>query len=575
MNNPRVRERSTDILILGGGTGGVAAALSCARASVACIVVESTDWVGGQLTAQGVPPDENQWIETFGGTALYQRLRERVRAATMAAGAKARGVEPFGAFNPGGGWVSRCSAEPHVWHAELVAMLREAGGERFVRVLLNHEVIAATVVRDHVSNVRCRDSRSGEDVLITAQFVLDATETGDLWALGGVEHAIGAEHRDTYGEMQGRTDFAATQRIDPLDQQACSWCFALEHRAGEDHTISKPLKYDWWRAYSPGVSQSEAERHSPPPGVLPPGGGVGMSPPWTGPLFSWTVPSHSKERRRTFRMVPWPDEPARDEWEMWRYRRIVDASIWSGRPDVTVINMVQMDYWQKPLLGVSAAEQAAALTGAREQSLALLYWMQTEAPRHDGRGVGYPGLKLRGDELGTADGFAKAVYIREPRRLIARTMITEVHVGTDQRKADGHASRDASWSATPYGTAHRFDDSVGIGHYAIDLHPSCAGCNNVYVPCAPFRIPMGSLIPVRVRNALAAGKAMGVTHITNGAYRMHHVEWNVGESAGVLAAYCVKHGVEPAQVHSNADRVRDVQRVLGEQGVRMTWPWEV
>jgi len=68
-----------DILIIGATTGGVAAALSIARLGRSCIMVGSSDWLGGQLTSQAVPPDENQWIETVGGTTTYQTFREGVR----------------------------------------------------------------------------------------------------------------------------------------------------------------------------------------------------------------------------------------------------------------------------------------------------------------------------------------------------------------------------------------------------------------------------------------------------------------------------------------------------------------
>src|SRR5439155_15468967 len=99
------------------------------------------------------------------------------------------------------------------------------------------------------------------------------------------------------------------------------------------------------------------------------------------------------------------------------------------------------------------------------------------------------------------DGFAKHPYIRESRPLIARTAITEAHAGIDQRQSE---------SAEP------FFDSVGIGHYRLDLHPSTAMRSSIYVRTTPFRGPMGALIPVRVRNVLAAGKNLGVTHVTNG-----------------------------------------------------------
>ena len=127
---------------------------------------------------------------------------------------------------------------------------------------------------------------------------------------------------------------------------------------------------------------------------------------------------------------------------MWRYRRIVDRSIYeaasqSAHPDVALVNMVQMDYFLKPTLAVSDEEQRQAFAEAKELSLSFLYWMQTEAPRFDGSGgVGYPGLRLRGDELGTSDGFAKAPYIREARRLDSLVVVSERHVGMEQRRAE-------------------------------------------------------------------------------------------------------------------------------------------
>ena len=50
----------------------------------------------------------------------------------------------------------------------------------------------------------------------------------------------------------------------------------------------------------------------------------------------------------------------------------------------------------------------------------------------------------------------------------------------------------------------------------------------------PFEIPLGALLPERVENLLPACKNIGTTHITNGCYRLHPVEWNIGEAAGAL-----------------------------------------
>src|SRR5699024_8769079 len=72
-------ERTAEVLVIGGGLGGVAAALAAARLGRAVILTEEAGWLGGQLTSQAVPPDENRWMEQFGGNRTYRALRERIR----------------------------------------------------------------------------------------------------------------------------------------------------------------------------------------------------------------------------------------------------------------------------------------------------------------------------------------------------------------------------------------------------------------------------------------------------------------------------------------------------------------
>lgn len=73
------QEKHSDIVIIGGGLGGTAAALAAAKAGLRVLVTEETDWLGGQLTSQAVPPDEHRWIEQSGSTASYREFRSRVR----------------------------------------------------------------------------------------------------------------------------------------------------------------------------------------------------------------------------------------------------------------------------------------------------------------------------------------------------------------------------------------------------------------------------------------------------------------------------------------------------------------
>ncbi|GGJ78966.1 FAD-dependent oxidoreductase [Deinococcus aquiradiocola] len=524
-------EFHADLLIIGAGLGGVAASLSGLRLGRSVLLTEETDWIGGQLTAQAVPPDESLWIEESGCTASYRALREGIRRyyrqhypLTPEAH-----IDPH--LNPGAGNVSRLCHEPRVAVAVLEGMLAPYLSSGQLRLMLNTRPVSATTDGDRVTSVQAEHQPTGTRLDLSGAYVLDATETGELLELAGIEHVIGAESQNQTGEPH------ALAVADPLNQQAISWCFAMDHTEGADYTIPKPAGYDGWRTYRPAC--------------------------WPTPQLSWTYPHPITLQPVTRDLFSNPVETPHGG-DLWHYRRIVarrqftDAA---ARQDITVVNWPQIDYLPGPILGVSAQERERHLQGARDLSLSLLYWMQTEAPRHDGRTGGYPGLRLRGDVTGTAEGhgLAKSAYIREARRIQAEFTVLEQHVGVEAR---GHLVG-----------AEVFPDSVGVGQYRIDLHPSTRGRNYVDVASWPFQIPLGALIPVRAENLLPSGKSLGVTHITNGCYRLHPVEWNIGEAAGALAAFCMNEKHVPRQVRASADLTRDFQRLLTDRlGFQLQWP---
>ncbi|GAA3202173.1 FAD-dependent oxidoreductase [Nonomuraea helvata] len=103
-------------------------------------------------------------------------------------------------------------------------------------------------------------------------------------------------------------------------------------------------------------------------------------------------------------------------------------------------------------------------------------------------------------------------------------------------------------------------------------HASSGGDNHIDVASCPFQIPLGALLPVRVRDVLAAGKDPGTTHITNGRYRLRPVEWNTGEAAGALAAHRLRYGLEPAQVHEDAAALERFRAELVADGFEPARP---
>jgi glycine/D-amino acid oxidase-like deaminating enzyme len=525
-------ESETDVLIAGGGLGGVAAALAALRRGRSVVLVEEADWIGGQLTSQGVPPDEHTWIEQFGCTRTYRQLRNEIRDYyrtwyPLTPEARARPD-----LNPGEGRVSRLCHEPKVAAAVLHNLVAPYVSAGRLTIHFGHTVVAAHVDGDRVTGLTIEgpDRRH-----VHAKYVLDATELGDLLPLAGAEHVTGFESTQDTGEPN------APAEAQPGNMQAFSWIFALDHRAGEDHTIDRPTGYSDWVRYQP--------------------------PKWPNPLLSLKAPHPRTLESVARRFVPNP-APERivadqrlegGDMELWTFRRVLSRNVFRQGfldSDVTLVNWPMIDYLPGPLIGVSDEERDKHLAGARELSLSMLYWLQTEAPRPDG-GTGWPGLRLRGDVLGTADGFAKAPYIRESRRLQAQYRIVEQDLSMAVRGDRG---------------AVNYHDSVGVGMYRIDLHPSTGGDTYIDVASSPFQLPLGALIPVRLRNLLPAAKNIGTTHITNGCYRLHPVEWNIGEVAGTLAAHCLAEGLEPAQVHTDPVRLKAFQDELVADGVEVAWP---
>jgi hypothetical protein len=103
------------------------------------------------------------------------------------------------------------------------------------------------------------------------------------------------------------------------------------------------------------------------------------------------------------------------------------------------------------------------------------------------------------------------------------------------------------------------------------LHPTTGGDNYVDVEALAFQIPLGALIPQATENLLAACKNIGTTHITNGCYRLHPVEWNIGEAAGALAAFCLEKNALPSEVRNRAKLLGEFQNVLVKNGVELEW----
>ncbi len=512
----KVAEVNCDILVAGGGMGGVAAAMRALDRGHTVCLTEATDWLGGQMTAGGVAAlDEHKFIELTGGTRTYYELRHRIRRHYRERFTLAPQLAGRIDLNPGACYVSSLCFEPRVGVQVIEDMLatRKAKLQRFMRT----EIIDLDVSGGVIQSALAYRLDRGEVFRIRARFVLDATELGDLLPLARVPYTAGSEPRSETGEPH------AGEKANPACVQSFTYPFAIERTATPAHGIAKPPEYESFRD-----SQRFSFLLTYPPELG-----------WKGPvqyvMFGEDPP------------IPNNQSPA----SFFSWRRLLARKNFTGADapaDLALINWPRQDYSAESLLDRNPLDIARVLQRAKRASLAFLYWLHTEVPRDDRQGSGYPELKLRPDVMDTDDGLSKYPYIRESRRL--KTAVTVIEQDIVAEYQTGSRAR---W----------FGDSVGTAFYMVDIHPCGAGERGRMMMPRPFQIPMGTMIPQRIRNLLAAGKNIGVTHVTNGAFRLHPVEWNVGEAAAVIASLALARGSLPPP--------QPVQEELAAAGVPLVW----
>jgi FAD-dependent oxidoreductase family protein len=517
------RELRCDVLVVGGGTGGIAAALAAARAGRRVCLLEETDWIGGQLSAQGVSAlDEHEQIERFGGTRSYYALRGAIRDHyRRLSPALAAQRHP----NPGRCWVTRLAFEPRVAVDALLAMAAPHVDAGRLEILTRAKAARAEVSQDRIESILAVGLDDRCWIRVRPRMVIDATELGDLLPLTGAEYVVGAETKAATGEPH-----AQPVEHRPRCVQSFTYTFVLENTGrGHSHAIPEPARYEHYRDGQPYSLRIHVH-----------GGEI-----------------YGEETRWLEYQVL--EQAPGTKGGLWTYRRLIDRDLFPAgggyANDISMINWPGNDYRDESILDRSPLEQAQALQDAKRVSLGFLYWLQTEAPR-PGAAPGFPELKPRPDIVATDDALGKHPYIREGRRIRALRTIVEQEVSAEYQ----HGAR-----------AQHFEDSVGVGWYPIDIHNSGPGDVGVSCRTRPFQIPLGALIPRRVTNLLAGAKNLGTTHITNGCYRLHPVEWNVGEAAGAVAAFALETGQDPAAIHADPALRRDLQRRLVGEGIPLCW----
>lgn len=508
-----------DVVIIGGSIGGVLAAYSSLKSNLKVALVEETKWIGGQLTNQAVPSDEHRWIEEFGCTKTYRAFRDKVRDYYRQHPYFKTEIAYNPYFNPGNGWVSRIAHEPKVSLKIFYEMLQPFIDNHQLDIYLETKAIEAKVINDEVLTVKCANFFTNEKIIFKAKYFVDGTDIGSLLPLTKTAYVTGAESKLETNEPH------APKVAESLDMQPVTWVAAIEFAKGESHIIPKPKYYERFKNSKLHFENGSIDK------------------------LSWSYPGLKRGEIECGSMF------GSQGISLFTYRRIINSDYYKEnyhKNDVTILNWPQNDYHYGNIY--ESPDASHHLMMAKELTLSVIYWLQTEAPRDDG-GFGYPEIKLRGDIVGTDDGLAMAPYIRESRRIKALHTIYEQDI-----------------SAHTVTSLPKFWDSVGIGSYHIDMHMTTVTNTFFYDHSWPFEIPLGILIPVATKNLLPACKNIGTTHLTNGCFRLHPVEWNVGEVVGYLIAFCIEYKITPQELYLRKDLVKRFQSKLVSKGIELHWP---
>jgi len=488
---------SYDIVIAGAGTGGVGAAAQAARMGRSVLLLEETDWIGGQMNAAAVTSMDE------GRTLCRERGLYRELCGLIAAHYRPLGVNWETAY-----WLRHVCVEPRVGQRLLLTMLGDARGAGVLDLSLRSRVTKVFKDGDTVTGaeVEIVTAKGKEKHSIRSKILIDATEWGDVIPLTGARY---------------RTGNCTNDAINPAQRvQANTWTAVVKQ-------------------YPQGVP-AELLMTQPPPG-------------YTEKVHAAFVRSLGDGSKIDTKTKPWT-------WATFiGYRAMPDSSRSGNSPPITRTHLnYNNDYYSSVAEIENPAQRRVTDREMRLKTLQLIHYIQNTLGKKDwavANDEGYDTpynraeidawLKERPDLVPYRPvlyHFSVMPYTRESRRIIGlHTLVA--------REIERHP-----------GKPTRFPHAVALGDYAVDLHGSMtpkyleAGLDHPEdIPTekfgsrgvGPFPIPFECFIPEKVDGFLPAEKNISQSRMANGATRLQPHTMLMGQAAGAIAALAVQRNVRP------------------------------
>jgi hypothetical protein len=526
LNTPREKVAADyDIIVAGAGTGGWAAALQAARMGARVLLLEETDWIGGQMSCAGVTSmdEDSVWMKfPVRERGIYREFHE-----SMVTHYQTLDKDPFVAYfsypdQLEGGY------EPKATRAVLYGFIKEARERNGVLdVSLRTRVVAVKKQGDTVTGatVEFADAAGATRKDITCRVLVDATEYGDVIPLTGARYRVGN---------------CTSDKLDPA---------ALV----QDHTWTCIV-----REYPNGVPE-HLKIKTPPPGYET-GSGRRYKNYTNDGFMLWGGAGKGLKGHRSWRV-----------YFAWRGMADADSPLTGLRSAARHTQCGFNGGNDYPVTVATIEVPAQRLRDEREgiyKTLGALYYFQHELGVNwslaEDEGYATPGnrakmkaLELRPDLEALAVHLPQQPYVRECRRIIGvRTLVAK--------------------DLTRFEEAKHFSTSVAMGDYFMDLehgktaHAIEADLDSGEAPKGggPFQIPFEVFIPEKLDGFLPAEKNISQSRLANGATRLQPVTMLTGQAAGTIAALAVKQGVQPRALDP-----MQVQSALLEAGCTLIQRW--
>ncbi len=489
-----------DIIIAGAGTGGTGAAIQAARMGASVLLLDETDYIGGQMNAAAVT-SMDEGVTLVRERGLYHELCGQIAAH----------YQPLGITSTTAYWMGHACVEPHVGRQLLHMMLTDAKGKGTLDLALRTQVVQVFKNGDTVTGVEIASTsdKGSETRKIDCHVLVDATEWGDVIPLTGARYRVGNCISDAINPKQAIQDATWTAVVKQYPQGVPPGFLITQPPPGYTENVQKTFA----KALAAGdTTDMKAKPWSFATFIgyrgMPDSSRPGDAPPITRTHLNYgnDFPIHVAEvEDRALRQTACRAMRLKTLHLLYFIQNVLGKKDWAVANDEgfdTPYNRAEIDAWLKD-------------SPEMEPYRTMLYHFSTMA------------------------------YARESRRIIGLHTLTA-----------GEIDRRAGHSPT------LFPNAVALADYPVDLHgsmipkyleldldhesdiPHKFGENGM----GPFAVPFECFIPEKIDGFLPAEKNLSQSRMANGATRLQPSTMLMGQAVGAIAALAVQKHVQPREL---------------------------